>query len=1434
MLRTLARLAAVLAVAVLTFGCSRSDDRLRVFIGVNSGSETADATEIHQFLHDWKALLKERGAAVEGATNFPTRKQLKNADVVVLYSVGEKPVSAREQADLEGFAKRGGGLVLLHDAIRCANPVWMKGMAGGAWDSAATKSRIGVMGLYFQDYRHPIIEGVANFDLDDELLYDLPITAEAKVVASSYRTATETVPQIWTYEKSNRTVVWLPGHKSSTFNLPQVRGLILRSVAWAGKKNPDSFTTTTDLASFTYPVGGPTSPEEAARKLKVDSAFDLKLVAAEPLVVKPIYVDWDPKGRMWVSTLTAGTKGQGGTGNDGVAAATNNATTDAGSIRSQIAVLEDSDGDGRMDKKTVFSGDLKFATSFVFYRDGLIVSQPPEILWMRDTDGDGAADKREMLFTGFAQENPRSAMNNLKWGLDGWIYGDQGAGGGDKVLNAAGKSFANPGNGLFRFKPDGSAIETVSSFKGESWGFDFAWDGELFFSKTYGPHIAHVMMPEKFLARGRVPKATSEKSIEDHQKVFPLVADARPEYAETTAVFTNVFGFMLYQGGAWPRRYQNSAFVCDPSVHVVHEDIITALVEGAIGFEAIRAQKNEFVAATDMWFRPILTRYGPDGAMYLLDLYTQPSQTIQAFNDSRFNDAHGRIWRIQHKLAPKAELPHLADAPSTNLVKALEHPNAWTRMTAQRLLVERADTNVTKALSLLVSSNRVGYVRVHALWALQQLHTLRETNLILGISDRHPGVQKNALRIVAERGVTLSTNLEKLVLKEAKESDDRAKLNGLFALQQGGLSKETQASILRHFNEQKDVWSKSAYLGIAMTAPMAFIKEALATDKGDHLREAVAALADHLVETGSLSNAVYLVERLGRDPKKAGPSVLQGAIMDSFTRAESPDFIPRWTPELEKAFKALLGAESSTIRYNALALVKKWDTEANLGEQAEKARKEVIEDLRWAKDDGRNRIITVIMGIPSIHAEMIPLLERLFSTNTAPAVVNHLVKEFGKSSEKAVAPMLMKHFADLNSEGKQLAISVLFKRPEWVSVLIDAIADKEVRVKDLGVDAVARLTHHPDSALAKRAREVIEEIQGPLPTEKQALIAKFIPALEKPVDLKNGSDMYRRNCAACHRLGDRDRDRDKTKDIGPELNGIGAYGPEILLTHILDPNRVVETNYLAYTITTKKDEDHYGIILSETKELLKIRNLLGDTEIRVADIASKKPSGLSIMPEGYEALGEKNLNDIIGYIIEKGPKGYRTVDLGPAFTADSRKGLFSEQSDKPSLEFKKFGLLTIDSVPFTVINPTAIADGKNLVVLKGGAGLAKSLPQRVEIPMTGNAARIHVLGGIAGAGFPNSGAGTNDPLVRAQIIYADNETEEFVFRNGYEFADYVKRIDVPGSRYVPDLIADGQLRLFSFKPKRTNEIAKIILESFDRPAAPTFVAMTAQLTERQK
>src|SRR5258706_1216031 len=232
------KLAPVL-VACFVFGCSRSESLgLRLFVRAGEKSDGSAWHDFARFLNDWKKLLSERGAHVQGGTKFPTKAQLGKTDVLILYTAEDDRLSATDRSNLERFVQAGGGWVMLHDAIRSADQDWLKGIAGGSWDAAASRTREGLMGLYFQDHQHPISEGVSNFDLDDELAYQLQLAPEAKVIATSFQTAKELAPQIWSYEREgHRAVVFLPGHKYNTFSLPHVRALLLRSIGWAARQD---------------------------------------------------------------------------------------------------------------------------------------------------------------------------------------------------------------------------------------------------------------------------------------------------------------------------------------------------------------------------------------------------------------------------------------------------------------------------------------------------------------------------------------------------------------------------------------------------------------------------------------------------------------------------------------------------------------------------------------------------------------------------------------------------------------------------------------------------------------------------------------------------------------------------------------------------------------------------------------------------------------------------------------------------------------------------------------------------------------------------------------------------------------------------------------------------------------------------------------------
>lgn len=305
---------------ILLFACSQighAADPLRVFIRSGEKTHAPGCHDYPAFLRDWTALLNERGAKATGGDVFPTAEQLAATDVVILHAAEAGNIEGKDRENFEAYLKRGGGVVAIHGGAVSRDHDWFKGVLGGSWKFGQTKWLEGEMSLYFTDRENPITRGVSNFDLDDEIYYDMEILPEVKVLAAAYTPKPkqgevkpgdavdvhDIQPQMWTYETgSRRAFAFIPGHRYANFSHTSMQAVLLRGIAWAGKREADELLGEIGKleSELRYPVGGPTKPEEAAAKIELHPEFDLSLVAAEPLINKAMNIDWDAKGRMWV------------------------------------------------------------------------------------------------------------------------------------------------------------------------------------------------------------------------------------------------------------------------------------------------------------------------------------------------------------------------------------------------------------------------------------------------------------------------------------------------------------------------------------------------------------------------------------------------------------------------------------------------------------------------------------------------------------------------------------------------------------------------------------------------------------------------------------------------------------------------------------------------------------------------------------------------------------------------------------------------------------------------------------------------------------------------------------------------------------------------------------------------------------------------------
>ncbi|HKQ39499.1 MAG TPA: PVC-type heme-binding CxxCH protein [Verrucomicrobiae bacterium] len=1378
---------------------------------------------------------------------FPTGAQLENTDVLVMFAAEAGSIAGADRDNLEKFLKRGGGIVCIHDAVCGTNAPWFKTIIGGAWEHGKSKWFEGDVSFYYVNNEHPITEGCSNYDIDDEVYWDLHMMPDAKILGASwqpdqrntrngkqYPHVYNVIPQMWVYENAldggqpYRAFVSIPGHKYSSFEAPHYRAVLLRGIAWAAKRDVNSLCAKDELATLRYPEGGPTAPEKEASKLELHPDFKISLVAAEPLITKPIAIDWDPAGRLWVAETPEYPNGRRGIR----AEEGDNAWKDHGGLvaqagaqdrpaRDRISILIDENKDGRADRKQVFYEGLELVTSFVFHRDGVIVAQAPDILWLRDVNGDGTAEKVEKLYTGLGISDRHATINNLRWGFDGWIYATHGYSAGTVTSPDGSKNFGRINSGVVRFKPDGSAFEQFSSKGGNTWGLDIAWDNEVFFTQpTSGDLLNHVVLPEYVLARGKTGNTASFHPIIRGRRSNPLIKYENLAYVQIDVVggFTASAGCAIYDGGAWPSDYQYSYFTTEPTINLIHHEAVT---HDAVTYAANKLRDPEFIGGRDKWFRPIETRIGPDGALYILDFYNQAvihndtrgpkhnavNAAVRPDRDHYF----GRIWRVEHKQAKKLDLPNLAKASSNKLMEALEHPNRVVRMTAHRLLSEM-DPPPRRALAKLAwDQKKPPYARIHATW-------LSETVSPALMADNNPAVAKNALRVAAHRMVVDDDLIQALLRK-----DPQVRLAALLAAANSTAPRVIQAAV-DTFPELTDGWSQSALIAAADVRPQDFIEAVFKSSRSDEL----APLLGNLVRLAAgIPDAEEIAARLVERAASASDALKLAALenLATYLKADVP-----WSPSLESGFNKLLISENLDVTAASLPLLARWKQGGSAS--AKPLVTKLLAQLQ--KADGSvvqgERIVTSLVRARALDPDILPQTANLLGSRTSETIQKRLILALGETSDSAVGPILATALGKLQGELRDAAFAQLIKRADWANALVDELKKGTLTLAALGPGNVFRLRTHSDKSVAENAAAVIDQLRGPEVKEKEAVIAKLEPTVAKPGSAERGKQVFTQNCGVCHKVNDDGR------DVGPDLTGMGVHGVHELLTHILDPNRFVEENYVATSIETKDDQVLDGIVVRENRSAVVLRNNVGETEVKTSDIKSRRSTGRSLMPEGFEALGEDPLRDLLTFL-GAGDNRFKIIDLKPAFTASSAHGLFnSRDSLNEGLRFRKFGLIKAGDVPFEVVNPARTTSGNNLIVLKGGQNYAKTHPQKVEITGIGlKASKLHFLGGVGGWAYPYTRQ-ENMPVAKVTLHFDGGDTEEIVLKNGVEIADYNGGYDVPGSTRVPELIANGQVRSFSKVLHHGSAIQKITIESMDNAVAPVFIAITAETgkqTEQQ-
>jgi putative membrane-bound dehydrogenase-like protein len=940
------------------------------------------------------------------------------------------------------------------------------------------------------------------------------------------------------------------------------------------------------------------SPHASLSNIQLRPGFKAELMAAEPLVQDPVHIAWGPDGRCWVTEMGDYPLGADGKGAPG----------------GRVLILEDTHGDGHYTHSTVFLDHLSYPTGVMPWGKGVLITCAPNILYAEDTKRDGHADVVKTLFTGFPESNPQHRVNGLQWGLDNWVHGATGHGVG-RVHSLTTSDEVDIRGRDFRIQPDAGRIETTTGISQygtatNDWGDWFGCDNsnpdfQFVLDENYLRRNPHFLPPTPRTQVPEVPGASP---------VYPISPDV-PRFNDFWALhhFTSACSIMFYRDDLFGPHFGGNSFVSEPVGNLVHREIVRR--DGVL-YHSSRApdeQTSEFLASFDGWFRPTTIRTGPDGALWVVDMYRLviehpewiPKQWQEKL-DLRAGHDMGRIYRVFPVDVQPRKIPRLDQLDAAGLVAALDSPSGWQRDMAQQLIVTGRQTAAIPLLERAVAESHRDLCRLHALCTLDGLGALKAEVLEKALSDTSPGVRRHAVRL-SEHLLAREPRLGERVIQLAIDPDPQVRMQVAYSLGEWNDARAGEALGRLVAANRDDAYIEAAAMTSLTKANLAAVLAAV-----------TSASRGAAPDTNVLANLL-------RFAAAVNDTTAVSTVLKQVGQAHHGSF-GSWQFD---AVGTLLDAVGSGGASAAAAVDR-------LGPMFDAARALV---QNGSAPEGDRAAAIRLLAHGNHRREDVALLAGLLTPHASPELQLDAIQSIGRARDAASPATLLGGWKAYSPAARNEVVDTLLTRPGWVTLLLDAIERKQVLPTDIDAIRKRRLLSVRDAAVHDRATKLLADATNP---DRRKIVDAYQPALKLKGDSARGAKVFATICVACHHFGG------VGNAVGPDLAAIGDKSPETLLVSILDPNRAVEPRFVAYVVDTNDGRSLTGVLGTETAtSITLLQPSVLPVEILRTDIKGLRSTGMSLMPDGLESgLSQQDAADVIAHIRSVAPEQPRKAFPG--------------------------------------------------------------------------------------------------------------------------------------------------------------------------------------------